>query len=283
MMRKVRRFNIATQNKYTGYKHLILSDEELAAFYTRLDHNDYNCLINEYLIIDNDCRETIDYYRWTGSRYVRVSTKSINNDWLGKLTPRNPQQVIALDMLMNNDITIKVLTGKAGSGKSMLMINAAVDLVKRGKFDKIIYIRNNIELAGSKPLGTLPGDAFQKLEGFYMGLNDHLGDLMMFQSKFEFCHLGFMRGRDIKNSIIYLNESENVTCQIAQLLISRVADGSQIFFDGDVSQVDMAIFEKNNGLSKCIEVLRGEPLFGHVELLHCERSATARLADKFNE
>lgn len=115
---------------------------------------------------------------------------------------------------------------------------------------------------------------------------DHVGGidgLQMLMSppepKLEIEHLGFMRGRDIKNSILFVSEAENLTKEHVQLLIGRVGEGSQIWFDGDFKQTDKEVFEKNSGLKIMIERLKGNKLFGYVRLKKSERSETAQLAD----
>ena len=266
---------------YKGFKEVSLNNSEMSDFYSDLSDNHFGCLINEYLIIKDSDSNVVDYYRWDGKAFQRVTSRQINNVWLGKVKPRNPQQVLAIDMLMNMDITVNVLSGKAGSGKSMLMINAAMDLAKSGKFEKIVYVRNNIEVRDTKQLGALPGDAFDKLQPFYSGLADHVGDIFMFRNVFEFIHLGYMRGRDIKNRIVMVNEAENLTSEHCEMLIARIADGSQIWFDGDAKQTDAEVFKKNNGLLRTVDVLKGNELFGHVKLIKSERSKTAALADLF--
>lgn len=95
----------------------------------------------------------------------------------------------------------------------------------------------------------------------------------------EIEHLGYMRGRDIKNSIILVSEAENLTKEHVQLLIGRVAEGSQIWFDGDLKQTDSTVFEKYSGIKAMVEKLKGNSLFGYVHLKKSERSETARLAD----
>lgn len=95
-------------------------------------------------------------------------------------------------------------------------------------------------------------------------------------------HLGFMRGRDIKNSIIFCDEAENLTKQQVQLLLGRVAEGTELWLAGDLRQTDHKIFQENNGLRGLINGLIGEELFGMVKLIKSERSATARLADKLD-
>lgn len=248
------------------------------------DFNHFNCLENEYVIFENENKEIIDKYRWTGKEYEQVRYKAIENTFSGLIRPRNPQQCLAFDMLQDNKTTIKVLTGIFGSGKSMLMILHAIEALRRGDADKIVWVRNNIEVKDSVPLGALPGTADDKLLPFAGPLLDHIGGLdgmyaMMNNGQLELQHLGYIRGRDIKNSIIIASEAENLTVQHVQLLIGRVGEGSQLWLDGDHKQVDKQIFKDNSGLLKAVERLAGQPLFGYVDLPISERSETAKLAD----
>ena len=160
------------------------------------------------------------------------------------------------------------------------MILHALEAIRCGNADKIVWVRNNIEVKDSVPLGALPGTADEKLLPFAGPLLDHIGGLdgmyaMMDNGQLELQHLGYIRGRDIKNSIIIASEAENLTVQHVQLLIGRVGEGSQLWLDGDHKQ----IFKDNSGLLKAVERLAGQPLFGYVDLPISERSATARLAD----
>lgn len=269
---------------YSGYKILNPTDTELTAFYMEKDFNHFSCNENEYVIFQNDAHETIDKYKWTGKTYQKVKYSILENAYSGKIKPRNDQQQLAFDMLQDEKTTIKILTGCFGSGKTFLMVTTALDLISKGKFEKIIWVRNNIEVKDSNPLGALPGSAYDKLIPFAGPLLDHVGgieglELLINQGKIELQHLGFMRGRDIKHSIIISSEAENLTRQHVQLLIGRVAEDSQLWLDGDYKQVDKQVFENNSGLQLATERLAGQPLFGYVDLPQTERSATARLAD----
>lgn len=269
---------------YQGYKIVQPSDIELTAFYMEKDFNHFDCLENEYVIFTDENKEVIDKYRWTGSEYKQVRYEPIKNVYTGNIRPRNPQQCLAFDMLQDEKTTVKVLTGIFGSGKTMIMILHAVDLVQKGKVDKIVWVRNNIEVKDSAPLGALPGSSDQKLLPFAGPLLDHIGGLegmyaMMDRGQLELQHLGYIRGRDIKNSIIIASEAENLTVQHVQLLIGRVGEGSQLWLDGDHKQVDKKVFKDNNGLQMAINRLAGQRLFGYVDMPISERSETARLAD----
>lgn len=269
--------------EYMGFREVTLRDEELSGLYDGANSQSYGCLTNEYLIASAEGGAS-DLFRWTGERFVHVPYKQINSRFFGKIKPRNVQQQLALDMLYNPEITVKAITGKFGTGKDYLMSSAAIDLVEKGKFEKIVWVRNNIEVRNSKPIGHLPGESGDKLLPFAMPLADHLGgvnglELMIAQGKVELVHMGFIRGRDIRNAIILCSEAENMTKEHIQLLIGRVGEGSALWLNGDYKQVDSDVFVRNSGLITAVDRLKGHPRFGYVKLLKTERSETAAMAD----
>lgn len=271
-------------DEYKGYKEVTLSDEEMSYFYLHTNENIYNCEVNEYLIIRKSDGEIVDYRKWNGEEYKAISYKQINSHFLGKIRPRNPQQVLAFDMLQNKDQTINVLSGKFGSGKDYIMIANALKLIEDGKFEKLLYIRNAIGVKDASEIGFLPGSKLEKLLPYAMPLADHLGgqtglELQMMQGTIEIEHLAYMRGRDIKNTIIYVSEAENLTKEHVQLLIGRVGDGSSLWINGDFKQTDSALFRMNNGLLSVVQKLVGHEKFGYVQLQKTERSETAAMAD----
>lgn len=271
-------------DEYRGFQEVFSDDERLPIFYSDLTSNIFNCRQNEYVLINDADGASKDFYRWDGIRYVLVGYKTIKNDYTGVVKPRNPQQRLAIDMLYNQDITVKILVGKFGTGKDYLMSSIALDLVMQGKFDKIMWVRNNVEVKNSKPLGFLPGDAFDKLLPFAMPLADHVGgrdglEHLISSQQIEVEHLGFIRGRDIKNTIIMCSEAENMTKEHVQLLLGRVGEGSALWLNGDYKQTDHKVFAENNGLMIAIDRLKGHPKFGFVKLVKTERSETAAMAD----
>ena len=164
------------------------------------------------------------------------------------------------------------------------MTSAAVDLIEKDVFERIVYVRNNIEVKNSKPIGFLPGGNDDKLLPFAMPLADHLGgtgglSMMISRGHVEVVHLGFIRGRDIKNSIILCSEAENMTKEHIQLLIGRVGEGSELWINGDLRQCDGEVFRKNSGMMLAVDRLKGHPRFGYVKLMKTERSETAAMAD----
>lgn len=271
-------------DEYTGYKDITLSDEEMSYFYLHINENIYNSLLNEYLIIRKSDGEVVDYRKWNGEEYHLLSYKQINSRFMGKIKPRNPQQILAFDMLQDKDETIKIISGKFGSGKDYLMIANALKLIEEGKFEKLIYVRNAIGVKDVSEIGFIPGSKLEKLLPFAMPLADHLGgqtglEMQLMAGTIEIEHLGYIRGRDIKNTIIYVSEAENLTKEHVQLLIGRVGEGSTLWMNGDFKQTDSALFRNNNGLLSTVQKLSGHEKFGYVQLQKTERSETAAMAD----
>lgn len=271
-------------DEYTGYKDITLSDEEMSDFYLHLDNNKFDCLVNEYLIIRKSDGDIVDYRRWDGKEYVPLSYKQVNSHFLGKVKPKNPQQILAFDMLQNKNQTIKVISGKFGSGKDYIMIANALKLIEDGKFDKLLYLRNAIGVKDANDIGYLPGSKNEKLKPYAMVLSDHLGgeaglETQILAGHIEIEHLGYIRGRDIKHTIIYCSEAENLTKEHVQLLIGRVGEGSALWINGDFKQTDSPIFRINNGLLSTVQKLAGHEKFGYVQLEKTERSETAAMAD----
>ena len=270
--------------EYLGFKEVTLSDEELALIYQKTPGYNLGCLKNEYLVVHNKNGEIADHFRWDGVQFVQVPYRQISSRFCGKVKPRNTQQRLAIDMLYNPEITINMIGGKFGTGKTFIMATAAMELLEKGKFDRLVYVRNNIEVKDSKPIGFIPGDKDEKLLPFAMPLADNIGGpealkMMISQGNIETVHFGQIRGRDFKNSIIMCSEVENMTKEHIQLLIGRVGEGSALWLDGDVKQVDMEVFKRNSGMQIALERLKGHHRFGYIKLLKTERSETAAMAD----
>ena len=270
--------------KYLGFKEVYVNEGDIGKLFDPKPDLTFGCLRNEYMIAKDEAGNFIDIFRLHENGMQRVPYKTIKSRFLGVVKPRNLQQRLAIDMLYDDEMTVKVITGKFGTGKDFLMGSAAVDLLENNKFDKIVYVRNNIEVKDSKPIGFLPGSCNEKLLPFAMPMSDHLGgidglEIMMRQGKIEVVHLGFIRGRDIKNSIIICSEAENTTKEHIQLLLGRVGEGSELWINGDFRQCDADVFARNSGLMAAVDRLKGHRRFGYVELLKTERSETAAMAD----
>lgn len=273
--------------QYTGYKELNLTDEQFNQMYSEGKIDGYEFLENEYLIAKDEAGRIVDKLVCRGGKLEEIRYASFKNSYTGTMKPRNEHQELAFDMLKDSTITVKLITGTWGTGKTMALVVAALEAVGRGEFDKIIWVRNNVQVRDTDQLGALPGEAYDKMLPYLGPFCDHVGGeagvhMLIQNGQLEVIPLGFLRGRNIAKSIIICSEAENLTKEHIQLLLGRVAEGSALWLDGDVRQRDRIAFEKSKGLETMIDRLKGEPLFGYVHLVKSERSATARLADKLN-
>lgn len=228
--------------------------------------------------------EIVDKVCYQRNNFRPLKFKAIDSMYLGKLNSKNLQQDFAFDMLQDKTTPIKILAGRYGSGKSLLMIAHALELLERGKIDKIVFVRNNIELKDTTPLGSLPGTADDKMIVWAANLGDHLGGMeavrmMMDKGMLEIAPLGYIRGRDFKRCIIFCDECENLTVHQCQLLIGRIGENSQLWMAGDRRQTDKNVFDQNSGMGRAIEKLQGRELFSYMYLPISERSAASAYAD----
>jgi len=152
----------------------------------------------------------------------------------------------------------------------------------QGKYDKIVFVKNNLDVKGAGKLGTLPGDEIDKQYPWLRQIEDHMGvqlfEQYLNQGIIEPAHLSTLRGRDLKNSIILVDEAENLLTTNIQLLLGRVSENSQIIFCADIKQCDYKDTTMS-GIPKLISSLAGHPLFGMVKLKKSERSLVAACAD----
>lgn len=271
-------------SEYKGYIEISDTDPNLHLLYEDKDNNVYNLLENQYLIIKASDGKIVAKYKWQDSTHKDIVKSYIETSHFNKVKAKNIEQKLAFDALLDDTTTIKLITGCFGSGKSFISCVYMSYALNNLPFDKIVYVRNNIEVKDSNPIGHLKGTYYDKMSVWAMPLADHLGgkeelDKLVENGKVEVEHLGFIRGRDFRNSIIYCTEAEHLTREHVQLLISRVGEGSILILEGDCKQIDKSAFEKDNGLIAAIEALKGQRLFSYVHLRESVRSDTAKLAD----
>ena len=273
---------VSAMEKYSGWKEVVPSDLDMASLYAHPDKNIFHLNTNEYLKVMED-GHVVDIEVWNGEKYKNISYQDVHNKFLNEtIRPRNIEQKMAFDLLQNRNIPVKLLTGKPGAGKDLLMIYHALDLIQKGEKDKIIFIRNLIPFKDAPEIGFLSGDLQEKIAWGLGPIRSALGEegLLQYEEQglIEAVNLGFIRGCQYNNSIIYVSEGQNITGGGYKLLISRCGPGSEVWINGDILQTDHKKFEENNGIERLINSLKGNPLFGMVELMKTERSNTAELA-----
>lgn len=266
---------------WCGWGKYYPSESEFTLLYTDPTINTLKCKTNEFVEIYED---TIlkDILFWNGTEYRNLKYKEFTAPTGERICPRNIEQKMYLDLLQNDDIPIKLCIGRFGTGKSMFAETWAAHQLQQGKYDKIVFVKNNLDVKGAGKLGILPGDEIDKQYPWLRQIEDHLGPQLFEQylneGKLEPAHLSTLRGRDLKNCIILVDEAENLLTTNIQLLLGRVAEGSQIIFCADVKQCDYKD-QKMSGIPKLIEGLAGNKLFGMVKLIKSERSLVAATAD----
>lgn len=272
---------IQKKEEYCGWRKINPTEEQLVELYSHPENNIFDAKINEFIeiYVENELK---DVQMWDGERYRILNYKEFKSVLGEKIKPRNLEQKMYLDLLQNHDIPIKVCVAKFGTGKSFLALSYALHEVHVGHFDKIIFVKNNLDVKGAGKLGTLPGSEIDKQYPWLRQIEDHIG-IQKFEEYLESgviepAHLSTLRGRDLRDCVILVDEAENLLATNIQLLLGRVGENSEIIFCADVKQCDYSN-NKMSGIPKMIERLAGNKLFGIVKLLHTERSAVAATAD----
>ena len=169
------------------------------------------------------------------------------------IIPRNENQEEYLELLMDESKSIVIATGPAGTGKTLLAMQAAIKALKERRIDKIVVTRPAVGVEDEKH-GFLPGSLTQKMEPWTKPLFDVLHEYyspsetaqMIIDEIIEICPLAFMRGRTFKNAYIIADEMQNATPNQMKMLLTRIGDGARILVTGDVKQTDRKIGD--NGL-----------------------------------
>ena len=214
----------------------------------------------------------------------------IQNQYVNKVVPLNPEQECLFNALSNTDKTIVYAGGQYGTGKSYLLNNYALQELERGHIDRIVYVPNNSYTENTVDLGALPGSLFEKTTGLIGPLVDLVGidriTEMTTTDQLEIVPINYIRGRSFKNSIVIVNEAQNLTEDHVKLLIARCGEGTRIFFDGDIKQTDNSIFKNKNGLKLLAALSKSKTfadIFAMVKLTTIERSKTANAASFLDE
>lgn len=236
--------------------------------------------------------ETLVTFIFTKGKLKPFYYGKIENNWFSKkpITPRNPEQACLFEALSDRNKTIIYAGGKFGTGKSFILNNYAIQELEKGKIKKIIYVPNNAYTENTMDIGALPGELLEKVTGQIGPLVDLVGidqvQDWIKTEQLEVVPMNSIRGRSFSESIIIVNEAQNLTEDHVKLLIARCGDGSRIFFDGDLKQADSAIFRNKNGL-KLLLNLRKSPiyskLFATVKLQTTERSLTAQASSYLDD
>lgn len=242
---------------------------------------------NEFFILRNHVKSSLAIYHKETDTF-----RSIGKSKAYHINPRNAEQAFALSALMNPEISLVTLAGKAGTGKTLMALAAALEV--RSQYKQILLARPIVPLS-NRDIGYLPGDIKSKLDPYMQPLFDNLTVIkhqfkeespeftrindMLKNEKLLITPLAYIRGRSLSRAYFIVDEAQNLTPHEVKTIITRAGEGTKIVFTGDPYQIDTPYLDsRSNGLSVLIEKMKGQELYAHVTMEKGERSILAELA-----
>jgi PhoH-like ATPase len=285
---------------YSGETEIMVDPGAIDEFYTKgeLPAADPKPLPNQFVLIKNSANPSqtalARYHQQKGLLVPIMSTK--HGVW--GVNSRNKQQQYALDLLLNDDIRLVTLVGRAGTGKTLLALAAGLEkTIENRAFQRLVVSRPVFPLG--KDIGFLPGDIEEKLRPWMQPIRDNLDFLMGasatvaagrakgkkdLQSLFdlgmiEVEPLTYIRGRSMPNQYLIVDEAQNLTPHEIKTIITRAGEGTKVVLTGDPYQIDNPYIDSSsNGLTYVVDRFKEEPIAGHITLVKGERSDLAELA-----
>lgn len=248
---------------------------------------DPSVLPNEFLIMRNNKKSALARYYPANQTLHRVDKA----DAYG-IKPRNAEQTFALDALTDPNIRLVSVTGKSGTGKTLLALAAALE---KKKYYRQIFMARPIVPLSNKDMGYLPGDIPAKLDPYMQPLYDNLAVIqnqfsekdsrhlkikeLLEEEKLVISPLSYIRGRSLVKIYFIVDEAQNLTPHEVKTIITRAGEGTKVVFTGDIFQIDHPYLDTlSNGLSYLIEKMQGQTIYAHINLEKGERSELAELA-----
>lgn len=242
---------------------------------------------NECFVLRSDRNSVICRYNPFTMMLRKVGKKTCFG-----ITPRNSEQAFALDVLNDPDIKLVALTGKAGTGKTLLALAAALN--QAASYKQILLARPIVAMS-NKDIGFLPGDAKEKVTPYMQPLFDNLNviknqfspssselkkiDDMQKNEQLVIEALAFIRGRSFSETYCIIDESQNLTPNEIKTIVTRAGEGTKMVFTGDIQQIDQPYLDAySNGLIYMADKMKGQKLFAHINLVKGERSELSELA-----
>lgn len=291
---------VAIEELYSGMTTVTVSVEALAQLHqSRHLVVDQPLYPNQYVVLtdsaDGTGGEGGNIGRYDAAEGAVVKLLTINSEGISHMHPRNEEQHMALDALLNDEIQLVTLVGKAGTGKTILAVAASLHkTVQENSYKRILVSRPTLPMG--KDIGFLPGNVEEKLTPWMYPIADNVEYLMNGKAKGpkrerpgfrELVSTGvlviepltYIRGRSIHNQFLIIDEAQNLTPHEIKTIITRVGEGTKIIVTGDPYQIDNPYIDSSsNGLAYLVERFKNERISAHVTLRKGERSALSELA-----
>jgi PhoH-like ATPase len=289
---------ITIDELYSGEMELAVEPSAIEEFYANgeLPSPDPKPRPNQFVLVKNTANPSqTALARYSQQKQALVPIMNIKHGVWG-ITSRNKQQQFALDLLLNDDIRLVTLVGRAGTGKTLLALAAGLEkTIENRAFQRLVVSRPVFPMG--KDIGFLPGDIEEKLRPWMQPIRDNLDFLVGssggpgrvkgkkdLQSLFdlgmiEVEPLTYIRGRSMPNQYLIVDEAQNLTPHEIKTIITRAGEGTKVVLTGDPYQIDNPYIDsQSNGLTFVVDRFKEEPIAGHITLVKGERSDLAELA-----
>jgi len=277
------RNNLAVDSGWTGQAQITISGDEMNELYENnevLVEQTIGMPVNTGLVISSERGQALGRVTRDG----RIQAVRGDRDVFG-VHGRSAEQKLAIDLLLDSDVGIVSLGGRAGTGKSALALCAALEAVLERRAHKKIMVFRPIYAVGGQDLGYLPGSEGEKMNPWGQAIFDTLGALVskevvnhvVERGILEVLPLTHIRGRSLHDAFVIVDEAQSLERNVLLTVLSRIGQNSKVVLTHDVAQRDNLRVGRHDGIAAVIEALKGQELFGHVTLMRSERSAIAAL------
>lgn len=281
-----------SDNIYAGYSSVLVDDQVIDRFYEKRDVflDNPDLVLNQYVMLVSNANEK----KTALGRFVNAATPirqlQTSKKGIWGIKPRNKEQYFLMDALMNPEIELITAIGKAGSGKTVVALAAALQqtLEPTSEHYSRIIVSRPVQPLG-KEIGFLPGEINEKMSPWLMPIQDNLQflmendkvtlDMYLQAGTIEIEALTYIRGRSIANAFIIIDECQNLSMHEIKTIITRIGEGTKIVLIGDVEQIDnIYVNSTTNGLTHAVEKFKDFELAAHITLNKGERSRVASYA-----
>lgn len=287
-----------TDDLYTGWQQTSVSTEVVDRFYKEktIQKEEFDFLHNEFILLQDELNPK---HSGIGRAIEKNTLTHLNSQYeqAWNIHPKSKEQRMALELLLDPEISLVTLIGQAGTGKTLLALAAGLEcVIHRESYERLLVSRPIIPMG--KDIGYLPGTKDEKLSLWMQPIFDNLTYLMrhnrrsddegsvqqkvdklLKNQQVELEALTYIRGRSIPRQFVIVDEAQNLTPHEVKTIISRAGENTKMVFTGDPQQIDNPYLDSaSNGLSYAVERLKGESIYGHITLSKSERSPLSAIA-----